>query len=511
MAVPTFDLITEPWLPVQEGQGRAVVGLRDLFLRAQEFDDLVVPVPPAASGLWRILCAITARITGLDNQDQDGDRPDQKGPLSAVPSRAPWGDRQGHVLGQGCFDPKRIMDYFDRYGDAFDLFHPQRPWLQDPRLAVQCPKSSGVNKLIFGRPAGNTQVWFGHHTDLDPVPIEAAEAAWHLVAQLYYGASGRCISRDVGGQKFANSYAGPLRSSMSYHPLGRNLFESLVLGVPAEHTANNRPDLCVWERPNLPDPLGAPEPLTWPGGLLTGGFQHAVLLVADAQGAAVTDAYLTWARRASPVAVPDPYVIRKLSKQGNWYSVKADGARALWRDVPALLCDLTEESRRPRILLSAGEFDDGGQRVRAFGFDQDGQAKDRQWFTSVTPPILRWMWENDPETATEAITVVKAAEDVGDLLAYLMKVAWQESTNTADKTGPWHERAQSFYWSRAEEKFWTHLHDRTWATAKKSYRQLGHAAIDQATDSEAHLPRYAAAIDKAHRRLTGNGTKGKAR
>ena len=27
-------------------------------------------------------------------------------------------------------------------------------------------------------------------------------------------------------------------------------------------------------------------------------------------------------------------------------------------------------------------------RVRAFGFDQDGQTIDRQWFTATTPPVL---------------------------------------------------------------------------------------------------------------------------
>jgi len=33
---------------------------------------------------------------------------------------------------------------------------------------------------VFGRPAGNTQVWFGHFSDTDPVPVATAEAVWHL-------------------------------------------------------------------------------------------------------------------------------------------------------------------------------------------------------------------------------------------------------------------------------------------------------------------------------------------
>ncbi|WP_213456977.1 type I-E CRISPR-associated protein Cse1/CasA [Rhizomonospora bruguierae] len=492
MTSPSFDLIEAPWLLVRQGSRTMMVGLRELYLRAHEFDDLVVPVPPAASGLWRILYAITARITGLDDP-------------------AAWQGRQGDTLCSGHLDPDRVAAYFDEHRGSFDLFHPERPWLQDPRLAAQCPKSSGVNKLVFDRPAGNTQVWFGHHTDLDPVLVPAAEAAWHLVAQLYYGASGRCSSREVDGQKLANSNAGPLRSSMSYHPLGQNLFESLVLGVPGPHTGSDEPDVCPWERPSLPDPLAAPPPLTWPGGLLTGRFQHAILLVPNVDGSHVTDAYVTWARRSSPVPASDPYVVRRLSKQGNWYQLPADGARALWRDVPALLCDVVEEtgqSQRPAILLSAQEFDDGEQRVRAFGFDQDGQAKDRQWFTSVTPPLLRWMWEGDRDAARGAVSVVQAAEATGSQLEYVMKRAWQESTNVADRTGPWAGRATMRYWSEAEDLFWTHLWDRTWDIAGKSYQRLGHAAIDWATDAAAHLPRFAAAIDTAHRRL-GERRKGK--
>ncbi|MDG4827687.1 type I-E CRISPR-associated protein Cse1/CasA [Solwaraspora sp. WMMD1047] len=492
MVSASFDLLVEPWLPVRAGEQTVSVGLRELYLRAHEFDDLVVPVPPAASGLWRILYAITARLTGLDK-------------------RSSWAERQGHVLDRRRFDPESVTAYFDQYRNSFDLFHPERPWLQDPRLRSQCAKTSGVNKLVFGRPAGNAQVWFGHYNDLAPLPLPAAEAAWHLVAQLYYGASGRCTSREVDGQKFANSNAGPLRSAMSYHPLGGALFESLVLGVPGEHTANDEPDLCPWERPALLDPLAPPPALTWPGGLLTGRFQHAVLLVPDEDGRVVTDAYLTWGRRTPPMQTPDPYVIRRFSKQGSWYQLPADGSRALWRDVPALLCDITDESQRPRILVSAQDFDEGEQRVRAFGFDQDGQAKDRQWFTSVTPPILRWMIKYDEEAAVESVTVVKAAEDVGNVLAYLMKLAWQESTDVKDRVGPWVARVKTHYWPRAEDLFWSHLHNRTWATARKSYRQLGHEAIDWATNGEAHLPRFAAAIDKAHHRLTGKRQKGKAK
>lgn len=485
----SYDLLTETWLPVSQGEETKRVGLLDLFIKAHKFDDLVVPVPPAASGLWRILYAITARITGLDTARR-------------------WDDRQAEWLDRGAFDHDHVTAYFDRFPEAFDLFHPNRPWLQNPALAAQCPKSSGINKLVFNRPAGNTQVWFGHYTDIDPVPLPAPEAAWYLIAQLYYGASGRCTTREVDGQKLANSNAGPLRAAMSYHPIGRNLFESLVLGLPPAHTANDEEDLCPWERPPSPDPLVPHNLPTWPAGLLTGRFQHAVLLVPDSAGRTVTDAYVTWSTRQPSAQARDPYVVLKRSQQNTWYQLPAGGRRALWRDVYALLQD-TPGTKRPIIVGSAGEHDYVPQRIRAYGFDQDGQAKDRQWFTSMTPPILRWLDEYDADAAHGSRDLSEAAEQTARDLVYVLKRAWLEATESEPKgNGPWARPAENYYWPRAEELFWRHLENRTWDTAVKAYRQLGHDAIRRATDGESHRPRVARAVDRAHRRLAEGRQRG---
>jgi CRISPR system Cascade subunit CasA len=480
-----------PWLPVHRGADVAVVGLRELFHRAHEFDDLAVPVPPAASGLWRILYAITARITGLD--DPDG-----------------WADRQEELYDRGSFDAERVDEYLDRYRDRFDLFHPQRPWLQDPRLAEQCAKTSGANKLVFDRPAGNTQVWFGHYTDADPVPVSAAEAAWYLVAQLYYGASGRCTSRQVVGEKLANTNAGPLRGVMSYHPLGRSAFESLVLGVPAPMGRNEEPDLCPWERADLPDPTGGPIPVTWPGGLVTGRFQHALLLVPAPGGQSVTDAYVTWGRRLPAGPVRDPYVVQRFSKEGRPYALPADGARALWRDVDALLADLTDDagsamwSKRPEIISSAADLD-SEVRVRAYGFDQDGQAKDRQWFTAITPPILRLL--RDREAVIEIETLHKRAERISRRLTFVLKVAWRDAAPGKDRNGPWVRPAEAYYWARAQRVFWTHINRRTFEHGRTEFLRLGHETIDHVAGNAGHRPRFAQAIAWAHRTLSGGPTK----
>lgn len=492
--VAPFDVRREGWIPAQ--WARAVgehpdddlpqiglFGLRNLLVDAHRIEDLALPVPPAAAGLWRILYAITARVTGLD---QDASL-----------------EFQGDWLDRGAFVPDKIDAYFDAYPDRFNLFDAYRPWLQDPRLAVECPKASGVNKLLFDRPAGNTQVWFGHHTDAEPVAVPAAEAAWYLIAQLYYGASGRCSSRTMRGESYANSYAGPLRGAMSFHPRGRNLFESLILGVPAAPHQDDIPDRCPWEAPDLPDPLALPAPVTWPGGLLTGQARHAILLVPSGEG--VVDGYVTWGTRHPAPLQRDPYVVRRQNAEGGWYQLPADGSRSLWRDVDALLGGTSTSVQRPEIMRTLAALEVDG-RVRAYGFDQDGQAKDRQWFTAVTPPILAWLNERDPGTASGVSGLTRAAETFGGKLGAVLRLAWQEMSNVKDRQGPWVLTAQAFYWAEAERLFWDLVYAQRFDGAGSAFAALGHRAIDHAADSPVATARQVRAVQTAHRLLNRPAT-----
>jgi CRISPR system Cascade subunit CasA len=283
---PSFDLRERPWIPVRMDGERRSVGLRELFIRAHKLTDVELPLspvldvelplPPAAAGLWRVLYLIAGRVSGLDDPDL-GVRD--------------FEDRRDDLLDSGRFDEEKIEEYFDRFGSRFDLFDETRPWLQDPRLAEQCSAGSGVNKLVFGRPAGSNQVWFSHHTDLDVAPVPAAEAAWHLIGNLYYGPSGRCTTRTVGSLSEANTTAGPLRGSLSCHPVGTTLFESIVSGIPRLSSDDGQNmsraiDEAPWEAADLPDPSAPPPSLAGLSRLLVGRFQHAILLTPDASGEA---------------------------------------------------------------------------------------------------------------------------------------------------------------------------------------------------------------------------------
>ncbi|MGW2464670.1 type I-E CRISPR-associated protein Cse1/CasA [Streptomyces sp. NPDC001761] len=493
-----FDLRVEPWIAVRLLTGEpARVGLWELFQRAHEIEDLEIPVPPAAAGLLRILAPIAARIA-TDGGDQLDD-PDVAEDIDD------WFALRERVLKAGRFQPQAVDAYFGRedLADRFDLFHPAKPFLQDPRLRAECvdgtgaPNPSGVNKLVMGRPTGvNGAVLFGHFADTAPVPVPAAEAAWHLIAQLYYGPSGQCTPRRITGERAGSGDAAPLRKSISYFPWGPDLFTTLVLAVPSPQAEVDwdTEDACPWEE-DLNAPLKPLPPITWPGRMLTGRFRHAALLVPSDDGREVTDAYITWSTHEPPHKVRDPYLILDRRKDGAFQPREADGARALWRDLDALLLkDSRQDALRPPALEHLPRPLLPRLRVRAYGFDQDGQQKDSIWFRATTPPVLQWQEENDAEMAYHVTRCHTAAERTGDRLDFAARIAWKIATDTnadpspkarikldARKPGPWASAALTRYWPAAETTFWQlTIPGHTAQHVDKPFVDAALAALDEA-------------------------------
>jgi CRISPR system Cascade subunit CasA len=502
-----FDLRTRPWVPVVSDEGIQAVGLRELFERAHEFTGLAVTLPPAASGLYRILCAMAARITELD-VDKDGE----------------WQDSRYDLLEEARkFDTSRIEKYFDDQAAGLRLHDPERPFLQDPRLAEQCATSSGINKLVMARPAGNNQVFFGHYTDDEQVALSSAEAVLHLIAQLYYGPSGQCTPRTVNGQRFGNTMAGPLRRALSTHPVGPTLFDTLLLGIPEPMAwptpqAASLPDGCPWERTSLPDPLAPAAPPGGPLSLLTEQYQHAILLHPGPTGQEVTDATITWGlREKRPETRPDPYLIWDTLKDGTPRPRDAKAERALWRDLDGLvLMHRGDGGHRPPIVegltSSLPERVADHLRVTAFGFDQDGQTRDRVYFTANTPPLFSLLaapGEGQDTALAQGIREGRqAAEKANWHLAKALTTAWRDYTTPFDAEGtdgrkdakhpgPWPEAAQAAFWPAAEQCFWDLMHSGDFRGALARFGALALQIYDDTTAPVASTPRGAKAREEA--------------
>lgn len=521
MSTGSFNLLHEPWIPVRwtglstESAQHDLperVGLIEVLRRAHEIAGLDVVGPPAHAALLRVLYALTARVTGLDRAMRQG---------------GAWRGLRQKVWHAGSLPVKGIEDYAARYADRFHVFDPVggRPWMQDQRLEKQCDlaKTAGVNKLIVTRPAGNNHAWFLHGRDSAPDFPTVSEAILNVLVWHYWGPSGRCSAREVNGEKSASATAGPLRTALSYHPEGETLFETLLAGlVPPRSDEPFEEDLCPWELDELPDPAGLPREPKGPCSRLTGRSQHALLLVPDhastnGQGTPtlVRDSYITWAYRTGRMSRDDDFLVWQISQQGNRYPRPADSRRALWRDLDALLMKEpvgTAQARRPEVFRWAVEVSED-LRVRALGFEQDGQARDVQFVDASTPPLLDFVEGDVPRVSHPVARLRQLGERYGNRLNRALGRAWGAYTNDPKSDAEaWTKPAAARYWPVAEDEFWAVFRSMSrdcqqldvgfdYAAARQAFLRLAEEAYDEVTRSVVGSQRGAKAVFEARTTL----------
>lgn len=548
------NVITDPLIAVHTGGRAQPVGLHGLFTQAHDLHGLSGYVPPAEAALMRLLVALAARITGLD--------------VARSPDRS-WDERRDAVLKAGRFDPDRIAGYFDRYADRFELFDPARPFLQDPRLAHECPAPTGINRLIFYRATGNTQPWSCHVLPSDRVPVSVPEALGWLAAQHYYGPAGggtsrakpkALLERTGAGPKVKKAEdalakaeaiadpqlraaavrkaeakvaaaeeaenrthylkAGPLRGTNSIFLWDRDLFRTLVLNIPHPELtdAPDTDDVAPWETDTLPGTEHAPR-VTWPMGLLVGRSRHALLLVPDETGTQVVDCYLTWAHLEQPPHAMDPYLMHWAPKKDGEVPTPplATTSRPPWRDLPAILGPSTDDTRMiaPQVIRQTSGLPGhvvAGLGLKVLTFEQDRQTRDTGWSSALTPPVLRWTSARDPIAAQRADTLAEAAAEVANGVRRTLVAQWEQvfqeaPTRGNQKTCCWAEDTLAIFWPRAEELFWQLMDNGTVPEPRPTtpFAALAVAALREATNDWAVRPRVIDALASAERYITAMG------
>jgi CRISPR system Cascade subunit CasA len=511
VSTPASNLIDQPWIPVAWVEGKSgppEVSLRTLFLCARDIRTLLIPEAPAHSALLRLLYALTARITGLD----------EAGPGS-------WGDRREALLENGGFPEQSlnlpdghkagIEGYFGRWSHRFDLYDRDRPWLQDPRLPGQCDtnKTAGVHKLVMSRAAGNNHSWFGHWSHDKPVHANLSLATLSLLTWHYWGAPGGSSSRTVGEVSHHYAKASPLRAALSYHPECDNLFLTLLAGLtPPDGDVSRNTDLCPWERDDLPDPLKPmPEP-QGPCSRLTACSQHALYLVPAQDGVHTADAYITWAYDAERIRPEDDYLIWDIeAKDGKTSPRPACSSRSLWRDVDALLLKQLDDTDpiQPKVMDHAFDVSEY-MRVRALGFEQDAaQAANHQYVDSTTPVLLSRVEQDVMSSELPVRQLRELGELFGDRLVEATGKAWLAYTDDKkNKPGAWLSAVQARYWPLAEDEFWSRFRRLArpagaidssfdFEAACRAFGRHALDAYDAVTDSVTRTPRGAKAVTQA--------------
>ncbi|MFC9329036.1 type I-E CRISPR-associated protein Cse1/CasA [Kitasatospora sp. NPDC057015] len=498
-----FSLAREPWIDCLYTDGSVRrTGFQQAILDAHRIVDLALPYPAAYGALYRLLAAMAYRITGLDRR-QDAE------------SAEGWHRRRNRHFGT-AFDPAATQQYFTERHDRFGLYHPVRPFLQDPRLATDCKDTSGINKLVIGGASGSARPWFaGKHGDRTQRPLPSADAALQLAMWAYYGSGGTVTTRSHGGiTTQTGCQAAPARGTVGYHPLGDTLHTTLLahLTPPDTPEGEDRPDEAMWERDRRPDPTRtAPEP-DGPVSLLAGRMRHAILLTPSPDARWAIDCTITWGARNPPKtpggektefveAHPDPYLSYRRSPktQRPGAAVEADGGRHLFRDLDVLLRDPDNRPdtrrnapTRPLVLAGCDKLPDqvlDTLRLRVVGAQQDrAQNRDSQWWTTTTPPLLAHSAQHDPDTAEFVENAVKEADTAAWRLDLALAAAFNDRPKDKTDTANRKTRTAVHYWPRADTAFWQLYNTGRLTDAQPRMRHAALDAFDHLTTALARSP-----------------------
>lgn len=233
---PSFNLITQPWLPVQYRDGtEKELSLLEVFKQAPLLRRLVGDVPTQEFALLRLLLAILHdAIGGPEDSDE-------------------WAElwTQDEAEQQLPFDC--IASYLEQYYHRFDLLHPTIPFFQVADLHTQKNDVFSLDRIVADVPNG--ELFFTMRArGVDRLSF--AEAARWLVHAHAYDTSGIKSGavgdpRAKGGKGYPQgvSWAGNLGGILVE---GANLYETLLLNLVAFDTDNlivTPEDRPAWRQP----------------------------------------------------------------------------------------------------------------------------------------------------------------------------------------------------------------------------------------------------------------------
>ncbi len=329
----TFDLTSEPWLPVQWRDGTVSdLSLMGVLERADEAITLVGEVSTQVFALTRMLLAVLHRSIGGPATREDWETLYQEGiPLTSV--RA----------------------YLDRHRERFDLFHPETPYMQVAGLRTAKGESGGLERLVADVPAN--QQMFTTRSFRDLRLISAAEAARWVVHAHSFDASG-IKSGAVGDNHARNGKGYPIGPGWSgqiggVFVEGPTLRDTLLLNLMPLDTpgfvrtrAEFDSDLPPWERDlgvagEDRGPAGPVDVYTWQSRRLRligdrTGVRGVVLCNGDratVRNQQRHEPHTSWRRSEAQE--------KKLGKALVYMARTHDPSRTLWRGLPSLLPERT--------------------------------------------------------------------------------------------------------------------------------------------------------------------------
>ena len=464
----SFNLARDPWIPI----GNVTVSIRDALATAHELPGWPGGDFGLAEVVIRLLVPMVYRIGGLDNAAVGND--DEV-----------FAKEQGALFMQGRFSEADIDRYLNQHIGRFWLLsgpkHSQ-PFAQDPTLGQVAPHDTA--KAVTEWASGNNPV-LGPHTDTNDLPLDVA--AQRLLVLRAYAWGGLHTKHPVwtGQGKFVG---GPLRGTMSIHPVGNSLFETLIghlLPLPGGATGFGAP---FWEQPAPSNPVAAHRERAGLLEQIAGRQDKTMLLRTDGTGSKITGFTLAEGPGVDrSLFCEDPYLILDTSRE----PIKPKAGKAFWRESEALLTDATKSPGRRDAQAgildwAAGENGDLYIKERfswAVVSHRGDKSKNLEWNRSVAPDLLRIFQPNAARHAREFLHLANEAES---LMAKQLAKVWHATDQMPSKPGDKaavYRPARAEFWKRSAQEFWKAVRDGLdQQQVKDQLRFHALAGFDLATD-----------------------------
>ncbi len=204
-----MNVAFDPWIPVVNATGgRVLASLCSVLADGEKYVDLAVRPHERVALMRLLLCVAHAALDGPKDYDE-------------------W-----------CEVPKRLPEaartYLTKWKDAFELFHPTKPWLQVAKLSGD--KASPVALLDFELATGNNSTLNDHEGQLAKRPIQNARIALTLLTfQCFSPGGGSPIAQweNVKTSQVGNPDAPCLSQSMAHAMIrGELLAKTIHLNLP---------------------------------------------------------------------------------------------------------------------------------------------------------------------------------------------------------------------------------------------------------------------------------------
>ena len=422
---PFFDVLTEPWIPVIRLDGsRDELGILPCLEQSHESLEIRDPAPIIEFALYRLMVAFVLDALILANR-----RPEDPLDLKSL-------------IEDGCFDTCMIHNYIEHCGDVFDLFHPERPFLQTKMDKAKPKPLAGMFPAV---PSGtNANHW--HHRREDDLVV-SCQVATRLLTTIapFMTAGGAGLSPSINGAPAIYAL-----------PMGTNLFKTIVLNIPLRNQ-DSGDGVIAWRSKCSPGQERSQatmvEALTWrPRQIqLVPEFGNDIgLIVREMKFDKGDSTRLTWI---------DPSLAYRYDKDKT-IPIRMRENRPLWRDAgPLLLLNESEfgrnekkiSFRRPDVVEQAFELTDTGDPlvIQVYGMRTDMKMKVFEWAKSA------WSVPSDLGRSTRLGSLVQHELDRAERAAYGLRISIKalypaEGAGNKEALGCIIDRCERAYWQRLE-------------------------------------------------------------